>query len=202
MATQTLVVPRDSYGRELTPQENAEREQKIQKLMSGGRDRWSAENIADGRPEWSQRIDCSSNVTQSPVYLASKALNDASPKPDRETLSELQDRLDKIKFQIGEHRRKKDDAGSRVQRGKRVLADVQKFLKYIEDKRDDLGYAADKQRCDEVTAKVKLALELDEHALGVATGLLARYEKELKEFPHDKLQRLREEENMRDRIRV
>ena len=110
IATQTLPVPRDSYGKELTPQQSAAREQKIQSLMTGGRDRWSAENLADGRPEWSQRVDCSNNVTQSPVYLASKAINDAGPKPDRETLSDLQERLDKIQFQIGEYRRKKETA--------------------------------------------------------------------------------------------
>jgi hypothetical protein len=201
MATQTVQVSRDSYGHELTPQDHAAREAKIQSLMSGGRDRFAAENIADGRPEWSQRIECTNNVTQHPVYLASKAANDSVPVRDRETLSDLETRWENINFQLREQRRKREEAQAGVQRGKRILTDVRKYLKYIEDNGDSLALESAKERCDKIVAKVEYALAQDEKLLGIAASLITRWEKELKDFPAAKLKRKQEEADLESRLK-
>src|SRR5258707_1143739 len=78
-----------------------EREQKIQQLIAGGRDRWSAENLVDGRPEWSQRItNVSPEYTKDLGYLANQKAHEGIPSLGTPTLSDLETQLLDIDEQL------------------------------------------------------------------------------------------------------
>src|SRR5437764_11388169 len=99
--TTATVIHHDSFGRELPPQQHAEREAKIAGLMAGGRDRWSAENLADGRPEWSQRIvNTTPDYTKSEPYQANARHNAENLKSVRQRDPDLQTKFDSIQFKL------------------------------------------------------------------------------------------------------
>lgn len=203
MAT-TTVIPRDSYGHGLTPVENAAREQKIQELMAGGRDRISAENIADGRPEWSQRFDLSlPNLSKLPntVKAMEQAARDNARLPRNNfTLQDLQIRHDDLNDKLNHWRTVQDAAAASLRRGQNILKEAREFLRDLKT-HNDLDATADRNRCEDVIEKVEPRVEQDNKRLRIATGLVERYEKELREFPVAEYTRLREQENRRERLR-
>lgn len=201
MTTATVEVYRDSYGKELTASAHAAREQKVQELVAKGHDRWAAENIADGRPSWSQRVTSDSRVTESEPYLAVRKHGDAVPQPDRVTLSDLEIRLDDLNAKIAYWLEAKSEAEASLKRGKKIRATASEILKGIEGK-NGLDAAADRSRCEEALARVEPAIKLDERRLQIAVGLLARWRKELKEFPREDYERKRREEARRQDLRI
>jgi chromosome segregation ATPase len=200
--TTPIEVHRDSFGKELTPPQHAEREEKIAKHMESGRDRYSAENLADGRPEWSQRlVDHGRDHTKSAAYQANQRSNAEAvkghrPHPD----PDLEHQFDNIQFQISNWQEVLDSAGANIDHlekrrdlARELLADSEGFT--------DAMAASDTQRAKQILAATEPQLKEQQRRVDNAKTQLKVWRKRLQEFPQEELKRLRREQARRAALR-
>ena len=181
------------------------REQKVQEFLSKGYDRLQAENLADGRPEWSsRRVDENLNDlpnTKKQVEANTTANAEAAKKQDRRpTLSELEDQLRNIEenVELKESQREEcEDNIAALERQKKAALEI---LMEVEGQ-VGIQARADRRLAQETLDKVNPRLEVERSKLDRIVGILKLWKLKLKDFPVAELKRRQVEQNRRDRLR-
>jgi hypothetical protein len=173
------------------------REQKIQELMAGGRDRFAAENIADGRPEWSQRVDTSLDDMPNTKKAIEQARRDKRTPGSyfKVTLGDLESQLGNINMQIDHWTDAKEAAAADVLMLEDIASAATEILADAESSRGDRSLAAEK------LDRVNPRLEIARNKLSQATGLLKVWRQRLKEFPVAQLKKLQCAQARAERLR-
>jgi hypothetical protein len=199
--TTTVEVHRDSFGKELTPPQHAEREAKIAGFMKGGRDRWSAENLADGRPEWSQRNDPTGpDYTKSEAYQANARHNAENLKNIRQRDPDLQVKFDSIQLQLRDWQDVLDDAEVRVIGLEKRLKATREIIAEVEGFTDGAA-VTDRKVAQEKVDKIEPQLAHEKKRVDNAKVQLKTWRARLREFPQDELKKMQREDARRERLR-
>jgi len=183
----------------------SQREQRIEELVAGGRDRWSAENIVDGRPEWSQRsvdVDTRSDAAKRMTEEQSQRNAEivAQTGVGLPTLQDLEIQLLDLEEQLQYWR----DVATTA---KRDLEECEDRLKAAKEVEVATAYAKgssarhDREQALRTIERVTASLDFNRKRLANAETQVASRRKRLKEFPHAELKRLRKEDDRRQRMR-
>jgi hypothetical protein len=177
------------------------RDQRVKHFLSLSHDQAQAENLADGLPEWSQRIvDTSPDVTKSEPYQASvrnNAENAKTLRKDRDP--ELQTKYDNIQFQIRNWELVLDEAEvnvvhleKRLKAAREVLAEVEGFT--------DTDAVEDANRAKQILERLEPRLADERKRVETAKVMLKTWRTREREIPQQQLQQMRRETARRERL--
>ena len=175
--------------------ENQSREERVKHFLSLGHDRAQAENLTDGRPEWSQRIvDNGPDYTKSEVYQAQARHNaeNVSKRPEEPNEHEF----DNIMFQISNWQNVRDDADWRITEIEKKRALAKELLDDSKGFTDQMA-ADDTQRATKILRTTEEPLKEQQRRVKNAEAQLKVWRKRLNEFPKEELQRLKRQHQRR-----
>jgi hypothetical protein len=169
--------------------------------MKGGRDRWSAENLADGRPEWSQRNDPTGpDYTKSEAYQVNARHNAENLKNIRQRDPDLQVKFDSIQLQLRDWQDVLDDAEVRVIGLEKRLKTAREIIAEVEGFTDG-DAVTDRKVAQEKVDKIEPQLAHEKKRVDNARLQLKTWRARLREFPQDELKKMQREDARRERLR-
>lgn len=181
-----------------TAAQNQSRDERVKHFLSLGHDQLQAENLADGRPAWSQRIvDNGPDYTKTEIYQTQVRHNEEAAKTRKERPDpDLEVKFDSIQFQLRNWENALDDAEGKIQhlekrRGlaRELLADSKGFT-------DDMA-RTDTRRANQILETTELPLKQQKERVENAKTQLKIWRKRLQEFPQEELKKLKREQARR-----
>jgi hypothetical protein len=159
------------------------REEKIRELVAAGHDLWAAENIADGRPEWSQRIVNTEIPLPARPVVAPEPLSLGDLPKLEEQLGHLLEEKKRFEAQLRESQGKLQVASS----GESAATDLLKSQEGVPGRdarvmREEAAEAILRNRHEQTDA-----IERRKRNENWLKAVKARIEN----FPHDEIKRLR-----------
>lgn len=177
------------------------RDERVKHFLSLGHDQVQAENLADGRPEWSMRNDPTGpDYTQTETYqtqVRHNAENAKTLRKDRDP--QLQTKYDNIQFQIRNWELVLDEAEVNVIHLEKKLKATREVLAEVEGFTDTQA-VADRSLALEKVAKVEPKLAAEKKRVENAKVQIKTWRAREKEIPQQQLQQMRRENARRERL--